>query len=70
EQGLTQGALNAINSIMIVIAPIIGASLLASVSDLAKDDWRMGITFFVTATLQLFAVLIALWHVKNNTKTR
>lgn len=70
EQGLTQGALNAINSIMIVVAPIIGSSLLAVVSHLPKQDWQMGITFFVSASLQLLAVLIAIWHVKNNTKTR
>lgn len=70
EQGLTQGALNAINSIMIVVAPIIGSSLLAIVSHFQATDWRMGITFFVSASLQLLAVLIAIWHVKNNTKTR
>lgn len=70
EQGLTQGALNAINSIMIVLAPIIGSSLLAVVSHSQTNDWRMGITFFVSASLQLLAVLIAIWHVKNNTKTR
>lgn len=69
EQGLTQGALNAINSIMIVLAPIIGSSLLAVVSHSQTNDWRMGITFFVSASLQLLAVLIAIWHVKNNTKT-
>lgn len=70
EQGLTQGALNAINSIMIVLAPIIGSSLLAVVSHSQTNDWHMGITFFVSASLQLLAVLIAIWHVKNNTKTR
>jgi DHA1 family tetracycline resistance protein-like MFS transporter len=62
EQGLVQGALNSINSLMMIIAPLIGTWLLASVSHLAKDDWRMGVTFFVSASLQLLAVALAIWH--------
>lgn len=62
EQGLVQGALNSINSLMMIIAPLIGTWLLASVSHLAKDDWRMGVTFFISASLQLLAVSLAIWH--------
>lgn len=65
EQGLTQGALNAINSIMIIIAPLIGTSLLALVSHLPKDDWRMGITFFVSSALQLIGALLAARHFRH-----
>jgi DHA1 family tetracycline resistance protein-like MFS transporter len=65
EQGLTQGSLNAINSIMIIIAPLIGTFLLAKVSHLPKDDWRMGITFFVCSGLQFLAVILALVHFRR-----
>ncbi len=65
EQGLTQGSLNAINSIMIIIAPLIGTFLLAKVGHLPKDDWRMGVTFFVCSGLQFLAVLLALVHFRR-----
>lgn len=68
EQGLTQGALNAINSMMIIIAPLIGTTLLAAISHLPKDDWRMGITFFSSAFLQVLAVGFAIWHFKKQNK--
>lgn len=62
EQGLTQGSLNAVNSIMIVFAPIIGTSLLAKVSHLPHDDWRMGMSFFVCSLLELTALIMAWRH--------
>jgi DHA1 family tetracycline resistance protein-like MFS transporter len=68
EQGLTQGALNAINSIMIIIAPLIGTTLLAAISHLPKDDWRMGITFFCSAFLQVLAVVFAIWHFRKQNR--
>ena len=62
EQGLTQGALNSIASLMTVIAPLIGTPLLGMVSTLPADDWRLGATFFVSAGLQLIAILLARRH--------
>lgn len=62
EQGLTQGALNSIASLMTVIAPLIGTPLLGMVSTLPPDDWRLGATFFVSAGLQLIAILLARRH--------
>lgn len=53
KQGWTMGSLNAISSIMIVIAPMIGAPLLAQVSHLPHTDWRVGLTFYIAAGLQL-----------------
>jgi MFS transporter, DHA1 family, tetracycline resistance protein len=62
EQGVTMGALNSINSIMFVLAPSIGTPLLAAVSHLPPSDWRVGTTFFVSAVLQAFALVIARRH--------
>jgi len=62
EQGVTMGALNSINSIMFVVAPAIGTPLLAQVSHLPPSDWRVGITFFVSAVLQAVALFLARRH--------
>jgi DHA1 family tetracycline resistance protein-like MFS transporter len=62
EQGVTMGALNSINSIMFVVAPLIGAPLLALVSGMPPSDWRIGATFYVSAALQLVALLVARRH--------
>jgi DHA1 family tetracycline resistance protein-like MFS transporter len=56
------GALNSINSIMFVVAPAIGTPLLAQVSHLPPYDWRVGITFFVSAVLQAVAFVLARRH--------
>jgi DHA1 family tetracycline resistance protein-like MFS transporter len=62
EQGVTMGALNAINSIMIVIAPLVGTPILARVSHLPAGDIRAGAPFFVCAALQGVAWLLARRH--------
>jgi DHA1 family tetracycline resistance protein-like MFS transporter len=62
EQGVTMGALNSINSVMFVVAPLIGAPLLALVSQMAPSDWRIGATFYVSAALQIVALLVARRH--------
>ena len=62
EQGVTMGALNSINSIMFVVAPLISTPLLAAVSQLPPADWRVGATFFVSALLQATALVLARRH--------
>jgi MFS transporter, DHA1 family, tetracycline resistance protein len=62
EQGVTMGALNSINSIMFVVAPAIGTPLLAQVSHLPPSDWRVGMTFFVSAVVQAVAFVLARRH--------
>jgi DHA1 family tetracycline resistance protein-like MFS transporter len=62
EQGVTMGALNSIQSIMFVVAPAIGTPLLAQISHLPPSDWRVGVTFFVSAVLQGVALVVARRH--------
>lgn len=65
DQGLTQGSLNAISSIMMVIAPLLGTALLARVGHLPHGDWRIGITFFLCSGVQLLALLVAIKHFRQ-----
>jgi MFS transporter, DHA1 family, tetracycline resistance protein len=62
RQGVTMGTLNAISSITIVVAPLIGTSLLARVGNLSRTDWRVGVSFFLSAALQTVALVNALRH--------
>jgi DHA1 family tetracycline resistance protein-like MFS transporter len=60
QQGQTMGAVASVNSMMAVVAPVIGASLLHLVSHRPPGDWLIGLPFYVCAALQLLAALIAL----------
>ncbi len=70
EQGLTQGSLTAINSVAIIIAPLLGTAILARVGHLPAHDWRMGATFFLCSALQLCALGLALVHFRRAAKRR
>ncbi len=65
-QGLTMGSLNAVASIMTVLAPLIGAPLLAAVSQLPPSDWRVGAPFFASAVLQAVSLSIAIRHFRSH----
>jgi DHA1 family tetracycline resistance protein-like MFS transporter len=45
-----------------VCAPLLGTPLLAEVSHLPAQDWRVGAPFFLSATLSFLALLLAAWH--------
>jgi DHA1 family tetracycline resistance protein-like MFS transporter len=59
EQGELMGSLQAINSIGVVVMPLVGGFLLARVSHLPAADWRIGVTFFVSAIMQTVAIVLA-----------
>lgn len=61
-QGRTLGAVASLNSMMAVLAPLIGAPLLALVSHLPPGDWRIGAPYFCCALLQAAAMGMALRH--------
>ena len=61
-QGQTMGSMSALNSLMAVLAPMIGAPLLGAVSHLPRDDWRVGAPFFFCALLMACSTAVALWH--------
>jgi DHA1 family tetracycline resistance protein-like MFS transporter len=59
EQGVTMGSLTSINSLMGVIAPLVGTPLLSFVAHYPPTDWRAGATFYVAAAVQACALLLA-----------
>jgi MFS transporter, DHA1 family, tetracycline resistance protein len=58
RQGRAMGAVSSLNSLMAVLAPVVGLTLLAQVSHLAASDPMMGLPFFACAALQAAAMLI------------
>jgi MFS transporter, DHA1 family, tetracycline resistance protein len=64
-QGETMGAVASLNSLMAVMAPIIGAALLTLASGLPKGDWRIGAPFYFCALLQALALYFAWRHFKR-----
>jgi DHA1 family tetracycline resistance protein-like MFS transporter len=65
SQGKTLGAVSSLNSLMAVIAPIIGAPILGLVSHLPHGDWRIGAPFYLCAALQGVALLLAVRHFRR-----
>lgn len=59
QQGELMGSLQSISSVGVIVTPIIGTAILASVSHLPPGDWRMGSHFLLAAGLQALAVLVA-----------
>ena len=60
-QGQTMGAVSSLNSLMAVVAPVIGAPLLGVVSHLPHGDWRIGAPFYFCAALQLRRTACSPW---------
>jgi len=59
NQGETMGAISSLNSLMAVIAPVLGLGLMYIVAELPKTDWRVGAPFYFTAALQAAALFFA-----------
>ena len=59
HQGQTMGAINSLNSMMAVIAPVLSAPLLGVVSHLPQGDWRIGTTMYFCAALQAVSLALA-----------
>jgi DHA1 family tetracycline resistance protein-like MFS transporter len=64
-QGQALGAVGGLNSLTAVIAPALGAPLLALVSHLPAGDWRIGAPFFFCAALQATALVLAAIHFRR-----
>jgi len=70
NQGQALGAVGGLNSLMAVIAPAIGAPLLAMVSHLPQGDWRIGAPFYFCAALQAAALALAVIHFRRERRAR
>jgi DHA1 family tetracycline resistance protein-like MFS transporter len=65
SQGQALGAVGGLNSLMSVVAPLLGAPLLALVSHLPRGDWRLGAPLFFCAALQAAALALAVSHFRR-----
>ena len=61
-QGRTLGAVASLNSMMAVVAPMVGAPLLSVVSHYPRGDWRIGAPFYFCALLQCASLVLAVRH--------
>ena len=66
SQGRILGAVASLNSLTAVMAPVLGAALLALVSHLPQGDWRIGAPFFLCSVLQALATVLALRHFRRH----
>jgi MFS transporter, DHA1 family, tetracycline resistance protein len=66
EQGELMGSLQSINSIGIVLMPILGTTILGMASHVPANDWRIGSTFFVCAAMQAVAIMVASRYFKSH----
>jgi len=65
SQGQALGAVGGLNSLMAVIAPVLGAPLLTLVSHLPPGDWRIGAPMYFCAALQAAALVLATLHFRR-----
>lgn len=65
SQGQALGAVGGLNSLMAVIAPVLGAPLLTLVSHLPPGDWRIGAPMYFCAALQCAALVLAALHFRR-----
>lgn len=70
SQGQTLGAVNSLNSLMAVFAPLFGAPLLAMVSHLPRGDWRIGAPLYFCALLQATSLALAFFHFRSECDRR
>lgn len=61
-QGQTMGAVASLNSVMAVLAPVLGSGLIYFVSELPQGDWRIGAPFYFCAVLQAISLFFAWRH--------
>ncbi|MCX2864116.1 MFS transporter [Paucibacter sp. PLA-PC-4] len=62
NQGQTMGAVASLNSVMAVLAPVLGSGLIYFVSELPQGDWRIGAPFYFCALLQALSLFFAWRH--------
>jgi len=69
EQGQTMGAVASLNSVTGVVAPVIAAMLLTTVSGRPPGDVWLGLPFFFCAVLQGLAAFVAIRHFQRQRGT-
>lgn len=68
EQGSLMGSLQAMNSLGMIIMPLVGTSILAKVSHLPVNDWKIGASFYVCGVMQVLAWWLAVRFFRQRAK--
>lgn len=66
RQGVAMGAVQAVGSIMAVVAPLVGTPVLARVSNLPRTDWRIGAPFYLAAVAMVVGFALVLLHLRRH----
>lgn len=69
DQGQTMGAVASLNSVTGVLAPVIAATLLTTVSGRPPGDLLLGLPFYFCAVLQALAAVLAIRHFQRQRGT-
>ena len=69
QQGEAMGAVSSLNSLMAVLAPIVGLELLRWVSHRPQGDWLIGLPYYVCTALLLTAAAIAIVYFRRHPGT-
>jgi len=56
---------SSLNGLMAVVAPMLGAPLLAAVSHFPQGDWRIGAPFFFCSALQVGSLVLAVLYLRR-----
>lgn len=59
QQGELMGSLQSISSLGVIVTPLLGTAIIASVSHLPRGDWRTGSHFLLCAAMQALAIVVA-----------
>ena len=70
QQGKAMGAVSSLNSLMAVLAPLVGLTLLGQVSHLPAGNPLVGLPFYTCAALQATALLITLRFFRSQPPVR
>ncbi len=65
QQGQTMGAVASLNSLMAVLAPVVGSVLLGIGAQPGVARWLLGLPFFLCAGLQMVSTAIAFRHFRR-----
>lgn len=65
-QGQALGAVASLNSLMAVVAPVVGPTMLGVVSHLPQGDWRIGAPYYFCSALQAVATVVAVRHFRRH----
>lgn len=66
RQGTVMGTVASINSLAMIIAPLIATTTFSFVTDFSPSDWRVGMTFYMCFAIQIIVIIWAIRYFFGN----